>query len=61
MKKKPGKPDEKEIPAKKSLVVPDNEISLGSSNAFDATENPQKDRERELSDEELDDLLDEEK
>jgi len=38
---------------------PDDEKSLGSSNAFDATENPQKDIERELSDEELDDLIDE--
>jgi hypothetical protein len=38
---------------------PDDEKSLGSSNAFEATENPQKDIERELSDEELDDLIDE--
>jgi len=37
----------------------DAEKSLGSSNAFDATENPQKDKEREISDEELDDLIDE--
>ena len=35
-----------------------NELSVGSSNAFDATENPQKDIDRELSDEELDDLID---
>jgi len=39
----------------------DDELSVGSSNAFEATENPQKDIDRELSDEELDDLLDTEK
>jgi hypothetical protein len=36
----------------------DDERSVGSSNAFEATENLQKDSERELSDEELDDLID---
>jgi hypothetical protein len=36
----------------------DDGLSVGSSNAFEATENPQKDIDRELSDEELDDLLD---
>ena len=39
----------------------DDGLSVGSSNAFEATENPQKDIDRELSDEELDDLLDREK
>lgn len=62
MKKKTGKTDEgKIVPVKKSRAVSEEELSLGSSNAFDATENPQKDSERELSDEELDDLIDEEK
>jgi hypothetical protein len=62
LKKKTGKSDEgKIVPAKKSRAISEDEESLGSSNAFDATENPQKDRERELSDEELDDLIDEEK
>jgi len=37
---------------------PDEEKSVGSPNAFEATERPQKDSERELSDEELDDLID---
>ena len=61
MKKKNDKtdPERKNKFSDARTERPDAEKSLGSSNAFDATENPQKDKEREISDEELDDLIDE--
>lgn len=36
------------------------EMSVGSSNAFEATERPDKDKEKELSDEKIDEMIDEE-
>ncbi|MBS1600020.1 MAG: hypothetical protein JST75_17470 [Bacteroidetes bacterium] len=60
MKKKNLKPASKKnirLANEKKFFTAADEKSLGSSNAFDATENPLKDSERELSDEELDDLI----
>jgi len=61
LKKKNNKPDSERKNKFSDVRTEraDAEKSLGSSNAFDATENPQKDKEREISDEELDDLIDE--
>lgn len=62
--KKTNKPTAKESLKNKfseQQSSPDDDKSVGSSNAFEATENPQKDNERELSDEELDDLIDDNK
>ena len=56
-KKKKSSEENKNSPTENISFVHDDEKSLGSSNAFDATENPQIERERELSDEELDELL----
>lgn len=58
-KKKISVPEANKISPTADALTNEHSLSVGSSNAFASTENPQDEVDKELSDEQLDDLIDE--